>query len=186
MSRLAAQIESLFRATASGVPPPATNGRLWMCCALTWREQDHRAERVALLSTYFAASAAPLGADGVLLLALLGGRARAAAACSLVRNEPSSAMVLISGAGKTTVVFLSTPISTRLCKLRSCRASGWAIMVSEASPSAAAASDSPSALMILARFSRSASAWRAMATLRSDPFENGRRSWCWPARDQLR
>ena len=43
------------------------------------------------------------------------------------------------------------------------RAGGWAIMVSEASPSAAAASDSPSALMILARFSRSASAWRAMA-----------------------
>ncbi len=72
-------------------------------------------------------------------------------------------MVLISGAGKTTVVFRSTPISTRLCRLRSCSASGWAIIVSDAAPRAAAASDSPSALMILARFSRSASAWRAMA-----------------------
>ena len=35
--------------------------------------------------------------------------------------------------------------------------------MSDASPSAAAASDSPSALMILARFSRSASACRAIA-----------------------
>ena len=52
-------------------------------------------------------------------------------------------MVLISGAGNTTVVFLSTPISTRLCRLRSCSANGWAIMMSEASPSAAAARDSP-------------------------------------------
>jgi hypothetical protein len=33
-------------------------------------------------------------------------------------------MVLISGAGNTTVVFWSTPISTRLWRLRSCRASG--------------------------------------------------------------
>jgi hypothetical protein len=36
-------------------------------------------------------------------------------------------------------------------------------MMSEASPSAVAASDSPSALMIFARFSRSASACRAIA-----------------------
>ena len=36
-------------------------------------------------------------------------------------------------------------------------------MVSEASPSAAAAIDSPSAAIIFARFSRSASAWRAIA-----------------------
>ena len=35
--------------------------------------------------------------------------------------------------------------------------------MSEASPRAAAAADSPSAAMILARFSRSASAWRAIA-----------------------
>ena len=40
-----------------------------------------------------------------------------AAAASLARNAPSSWMVLMSGAGKTTVVFLSTPISTRLCKV---------------------------------------------------------------------
>ena len=72
-------------------------------------------------------------------------------------------MVDISGAGNTTVVFLSTPISTRLCRLRSCSASGWAIIVSDASPSAAAARDSPSALMIFARFSRSASACLAIA-----------------------
>jgi hypothetical protein len=72
-------------------------------------------------------------------------------------------MVLISGAGKTTVVFLSTPISTRLCRLLSCKASGCAIIVSDASPSAAAASASPSAAMIFARFARSASAWRANA-----------------------
>src|SRR6266545_7664905 len=53
------------------------------------------------------------------------------AAVSLARNPLSSWMVLISGAGNTTVVFLSTPISTRLCRLRSCNASGWAIMTSE-------------------------------------------------------
>jgi hypothetical protein len=34
------------------------------------------------------------------------------AAASLSRNAPSSWMVVMSGAGKTTVVFLSTPIST--------------------------------------------------------------------------
>src|SRR6266511_2478340 len=85
------------------------------------------------------------------------------AAASLARNPPSSWMVLISGAGNTTVVFLSTPISTRLCRLRSCNASGWAIMTSAATPSWSAASASPSAAMILARFSRSASAWRAIA-----------------------
>lgn len=72
-------------------------------------------------------------------------------------------MVLISGAGKTTVVFLSTPISIRLWRLRSCSANGCCIIVSDASPSAEAAAASPSAAMILARFSRSASAWRAMA-----------------------
>ena len=72
-------------------------------------------------------------------------------------------MVLMSGAGNTTVVLWSTPMSTRLWRLRSCKASGWAIMMSEAAPSWSAASCSPSAAMILARFSRSASAWRAMA-----------------------
>jgi hypothetical protein len=71
-------------------------------------------------------------------------------------------MVAISRAGNTTVVFLSTPISTRLCRLRSCSASGWAIMMLEASPSAAAASDSPG-VDDFARFSRSAPACRAIA-----------------------
>jgi len=51
-------------------------------------------------------------------------KVRVAAAFSWARKEPSSAMVVISGAGNTTVVFLSTPISTRLCRLRSCSASG--------------------------------------------------------------
>ena len=71
--------------------------------------------------------------------------------------------MLINGAGNTTVVFLSTPISTKLCRFRNCNASGCAIIVSDASPNAAAACDSPSALMILARFSRSASACFAIA-----------------------
>ena len=71
--------------------------------------------------------------------------------------------MLISGAGKTIVEFLSTPISTIVCRLRSWSASGWAIITSEARPSSPAASASPSAAMIFARFSRSASAWRAIA-----------------------
>jgi|SRR5580692_9533510 hypothetical protein len=52
-------------------------------------------------------------------------------------------MLVISGAENTTVVLLSTLISTRLRRLSSCSPSGWAIMMSEASPSAAAARDSP-------------------------------------------
>ena len=40
------------------------------------------------------------------------------AATSLAMNVPSSLMVLMSGAGKTTVVFLSTPISTSDWRLR--------------------------------------------------------------------
>jgi len=59
-------------------------------------------------------------------------------------------LVLISGAGNTTVVFLSTPSSTRVCKLLSWRASEWATMMSEAASSGAAASCSPSALTTLA------------------------------------
>lgn len=51
------------------------------------------------------------GAGGIVVIFGAGG---VAAAFSLARKEPSSAMVVMSGAGKTTVVFLSTPISTRL------------------------------------------------------------------------
>jgi hypothetical protein len=47
-----------------------------------------------------------------------------AAFFSRARKEPSSSIVLINGAGNTMVVFLSTPISTRLCRLRSWRARG--------------------------------------------------------------
>jgi len=57
-------------------------------------------------------------------------------------NAESSAIVVMMGDGRTTVVFLSTPISTRLCRLRSWSAIGCVIIVSEASPSAAAAIDS--------------------------------------------
>src|SRR3954447_6649156 len=80
------------------------------------------------------------------------------AAASRARKAPSSWIVLMSGAGKTTVEFLSTEISTRVWRLRSCSASGWATITSEARASSPAASASPSAAMILARFSRSASA----------------------------
>ncbi len=82
---------------------------------------------------------------------------------SRVRKPVSSPIALINGAGKTMVVFFSTPSSSRVCRFRSCKASGCFIMVSDASPSAAATRASPSAAMILARFSRSASAWRAIA-----------------------
>jgi len=61
-------------------------------------------------------------------------------------------MVLIKGAGNTTVEFLSTPISTRLRRLRGWSARGWAIIVSNPPPKAAAARYCPSALMTLARF----------------------------------
>ena len=71
--------------------------------------------------------------------------------------------MLISGAGKITVEFWSTPISTSVWRFRSCSASGWASITSDAFASSPAASASPSAAMILARFSRSASAWRAIA-----------------------
>lgn len=39
-------------------------------------------------------------------------------------NAESSAIVVMMGDGNTTVVFLSTPISTRLCRLRSWSAIG--------------------------------------------------------------
>ena len=85
------------------------------------------------------------------------------AAVSRARKLPISPIALIIGAGNTTVVFFSTPSSASVCRFRSCRASGCAIIVSDASPRAAAAIDSPSAAIILARFSRSASACRAIA-----------------------
>lgn len=51
----------------------------------------------------------------------------------------------------------------RVWRLRSWSASGWAIITSDAAPSSPAASASPWATMIFARFSRSASASRAIA-----------------------
>jgi hypothetical protein len=38
-----------------------------------------------------------------------------AAAFSRARKAPSSGMAVINAAGNTTMVFVSTPISTRLC-----------------------------------------------------------------------
>ena len=39
-------------------------------------------------------------------------------------DKLNAPIVLMSGAGNTTVLFLSTAISTRLCRLRSCNANG--------------------------------------------------------------
>ena len=47
-----------------------------------------------------------------------------AAAVSRAKKAPTSPIALISGAGNTTVVFLSTPNSIRVCRLRSCRPRG--------------------------------------------------------------
>src|SRR6266498_3980158 len=47
---------------------------------------------------------------------LSAGGVAVAAVASRARNAPSSPMVLINGAGNTTVVLRSTPISTRLCR----------------------------------------------------------------------
>src|SRR5664280_342698 len=89
------------------------------------------------------------------------------AADSRDRNEPSSEIVLMREAGNTTVEFLSTAISMRVWRLRNWSANGWFIMMSEASPSDDAAIASPSAAMIFARFSRSASASLAIARFMS-------------------
>ena len=43
------------------------------------------------------------------------------AADSRVRKPVSSPIALINGAGKTTVVFFSTPSSARVCRFRSCK-----------------------------------------------------------------
>jgi hypothetical protein len=63
------------------------------------------------ISVVVEVSGFPLGISSV-----VGDGAAPAAVASRVRKAPSSPMVLISGAGKTTVVFWSTPISTRLCR----------------------------------------------------------------------
>src|SRR6185437_2089863 len=85
-------------------------------------------------------------ADG--LAASGGGVIPCMAAVSRARKLPISPIALIIGAGNTTVVFFSTPSSASVCRFRSCRASGCAIIVSDASPREAAAIDSPSAAII--------------------------------------
>ena len=67
------------------------------------------------------------------------------------------------GKGKMIVEFFSAEISVSVCRYRSCRVTGFDETISAASASFTDASSSPAAWMILARFSRSASAWRAMA-----------------------
>src|ERR1700722_6125670 len=88
-------------------------------CGCGWRGAVGEGDRRRAGGGLFAGGGrgAARGAGGVL-----------AAAFSRARKEPSSAMVVMRGAGKTTVVFLSTPISTRDCRLRSWRAGGGAIM----------------------------------------------------------
>ncbi len=61
------------------------------------------------------------------------------------------------------VEFFSTEISDMVCKLRNWSAIGCAAIISAVSASFAAAKASPSAAIILARFSRSASACFAIA-----------------------
>ena len=90
-------------------------------------------------------------------------RAAVDSRASRATKADSAPIALISGAGKTTAVFFSIPNSSNVYSFRSCSANGWAIMVSEASPSAAAARASPSAAMILARFSRAPVVHRADA-----------------------
>ena len=65
-----------------------------------------------------------------------GGVIPCVAAVSRVRKLLISPIALIIGAGNTTVVFFSTPSSASVCKFRSCKASGCAIIVSDASPRA--------------------------------------------------
>ena len=67
------------------------------------------------------------------------------------------------GIGKTIVELFSVEISTIVWSCRSCRAPGWVEMTPAASVSLMEACSSPSAAMIFARRSRSASAWRAIA-----------------------
>ena len=80
----------------------------------------------------------------------LDARVHRSAIGSRARKEPISSMVLISGARKTTVVFLSTPISTGLCRVAQLQREGWAIMMSEASRARRRAGTLP---QIFARFS---------------------------------
>jgi hypothetical protein len=77
----------------------------------------------------YAACVTPAGAGPGAGAALSGTGPGSAAAFSRARKAPSSSMVLISGAGNTTVVFLSTPISTRLCRFRSCSADAADVQV---------------------------------------------------------
>ena len=72
-------------------------------------------------------------------------RAAVDSRASPAREADVAPIAHINGAGKTTAVFFSTPNSSNVCRFRSCSAYGWAIMVSEASPRAAAARASPSA-----------------------------------------
>ena len=73
--------------------------------------------------------------------------------------------IISIGSGKTMVVFFSVPSSTSVCRYRNCSAIGSFWITAAAMLSFSAALYSPSALMILARRSRSASAWRAIARI---------------------
>src|SRR6185369_16212425 len=76
---------------------------------------------------------------------------------------PINAFMSSIGSGKMIVEFFSAEISVNVCMYRSCNVTGFSDMTIAASASLAEASSSPEAWMILARFSRSASAWRAIA-----------------------
>ncbi len=77
------------------------------------------------------------------------------ASVALSRKRSSS-----TGNGSTSVEFFSAATSTTVCSSRSCSAAGVADITAAASESRAEAWNSPSAVMIRARRSRSASACR--------------------------
>src|SRR5581483_10681421 len=76
-------------------------------------------------------------------------------------SKPRNGFTMSSGSGKTIVEFWFTPMSSRVCRYLSWSVAGLELMMLAACDSFSAAWNSPSAEMIFARRSRSASAWRA-------------------------
>jgi len=87
----------------------------------------------------------------------------AALAPMYVRRTSMTSM----GSARTTVFDADGPSPSIVCNKRSCIAPGLAAIVAAASARAPAAKRSPSALMIVARFSRSDDAWRDIIFLSS-------------------
>lgn len=71
------------------------------------------------------------------------------------------------GTAMTTVFDAEGPSPSMVCRVRSCITPGLVFMVAAAAARFSAAMRSPSALVMVARFSRSAAAWRYMIFLGS-------------------